>query len=295
MKMHENEIEIDISVVQELISNQFSQWAGLPIEPVASMGTDNALFRVGDALQARLPRIHWALDNIDKEFTWLPRIKPFVSVPITTPLHIGKPIKQYPFNWAIYDWLEGENPEPGCPNCCSQFVQDIVDFIKQMRKINLPDSPRAARGMPLIVRDEPTRKAIKELDGVIDTSLATNIWEEALAVPYWDRRPVWVHGDLLPGNILIRDGRLSGVIDFSCMGLGDPACDLIVAWNLLDASARTIFRSLLEVDDNTWIRGQAWALSQSLLILPYYKDSNPALVDVANYTLSGIFSDYNGL
>ena len=144
--------------------------------------------------------------------------------------------------------------------------------------------------MPLIERDKPTRQALRELDGVIDTGLATRIWDSALEVPYWDQSPVWVHGDLMPGNVLIQNGKLSGVIDFSCMGLGDPACDLIIAWNLLDAKKRRLFRDLLQIDENTWRRGQAWALSQSLLILPYYKDTYPGLVAVANYTLGEIFS-----
>ena len=147
MKMHEGEIEIDRALVRELISTQFPQWADLPISPVPSMGTDNALFRVGDSLQARLPRIDWAIDNIEKEFTWLPQIAPFISVPITTPLHIGNPVEQYPYPWAIYDWLEGDNPKPGCAACGRQFVADIVDFMQQIQSVTLPESPRAARGM----------------------------------------------------------------------------------------------------------------------------------------------------
>ena len=291
--MHEGEIDISVSLVEKLIRKQAPQWADLPVAPVPSMGTDNALFRLGDTMQIRLPRIGWAVDNIDKEFTWLPQIAPFISVPITTALFKGNPIEDYPYHWAIYDWLEGENPKPGCADCGRDFVANITDFLKETRKIKLPDSPKAARGMPLINRDEVTRKALKELAGVIDTGLAARIWDNALEVPYWDKPPVWVHGDMLPGNILIKDGKLSGVIDFSCMGLGDPACDVIVAWNLLDAKRRMLFRDLLQIDENTWIRGQAWALTQSLLILPYYKDTNPGLVEIANYTLGEIFSDFS--
>ena len=290
--MREGEIEISVSLVKKLIREQFPKWADLPIEPVPSMGTDNALFRLGDTTQIRLPRIDWAANNIDKEFTWLPQIASFISTPITTPLYKGNPIEEYPYHWAIYDWLEGENPKSCCADCGSDFVENLANFLKETREINLPDSPRASRGTPLIKRDEPTRKALKELAGVVDTRLAAHIWDNALKIPYWDKPPVWVHGDLLPGNILIKDGKLSGVIDFSCMGLGDPACDLIVAWNLLDAKRRMLFRDLLPVDENTWIRGQAWAMSQSLLILPYYKDTNPGLVETANYTLEEIFSDF---
>ena len=233
----------------------------------------------------------WTIDNIEKEFTWLPRIAPFIATPMTTPLHIGEPVPEYPYRWGLYNWLQGANPKPGCPDCGRPFVEDLVSYLQQMQKIDLPDSPRAARGMPLIERDEPTRKALRELAGVIDTQLAARIWDAALQTPYWDKPLVWVHGDLLPGNILIKDGRLSGIIDFSCVGLGDPACDLIVAWNLLNAKNRMLFRELLRVDDDTWRRGQAWALSQSLLILPYYRDTNPHLVEIANYTLGEIFSD----
>lgn len=291
MKMHDDEIEIDIPLVQKLINNQFPQWRDLPITPVKILGTDNALFRLGDDLILRLPRIHWAIDNIEKEFAWLPKLAPFLSIPITLPLHLGQPIDDYPYKWGIYNWIEGDNPESGCVDCGKQFVEDVADFIRQMQKITLPDSPPAARGMPLSERDEVTRKAISELDGVVDTKLATRIWERALEIPYWDKPPVWVHADLMPGNVLIKDGRLSGVIDFSCMGLADPACELIIAWNLFGADDRKHFRECLQVDDDMWMRGQAWALSQSLLILPYYKDTNPYLVGIANYTLSEIFSD----
>lgn len=291
--MHEGELEIDVGLVQSLVKNQFPQWADLPIAPVASMGTDNALFRLGDTMQVRLPRIHWAVDAIAKEYKWLPQIAPFVSTSITTPLHLGKPTAEYPYLWAVYNWLDGDNPEPGSSACGPQFAADVANFIKQMRQVTLPDSPQTPRGAPLSTRDEPTRAALKQLEGMIDVKTAARIWEETLEIPYWDKPPVWVHGDLLPGNMLIKDGHLSGVIDFSCMGLGDPAADLILAWNLLDTRTRGIFRDLLQVDDHMWLRGRGRALSHALVIIPYYKDTNPQLTAIAQYTLGEIFADYH--
>lgn len=292
MEMHADEIEINVSLVQSLIADQFPQWANLPVTPVASMGTDNALFRIGNAMQARLPRVPWAVASVAKESTWLPQIAPFISTPITIPLQLGKPTKNYPYQWMVASWIDGTNPEPGSPACGPQVAADAAKFIQQLRQVSLPDSPPTPRGAPLSTRDKPTRTALTQLEGLIDVALATRIWDEVLEIPYWDQPPVWLHGDLLPGNMLIKNERLSGVIDFSCMGVGDPAADLILAWNLLDANTRRLFRKLLQVDDNMWLRGCGRALSHSLVIIPYYKNTNPQLTAVAQYTLGQIFADY---
>lgn len=290
-KMHIDEFDIDISLVHRLLAKQFPQWADLPLKPVRSAGTDNALFRLGEDKVVRLPRIDWAVANIEKEFTWLPKLRSFLPVSIPVPLAKGTPAKDYPWFWSIYSWLEGNNPKVGHIPNPRILTDDLVAFIKALHKINLSNGPASNRGVPLEKRDTETRKALKELEGMIDINTATTIWEIALKAPKWLKPPVWIHGDLSPGNILIQKSRLTGVLDFGLLGIGDPACDLIIAWNLLPAQMREVFRKGLDVDDATWQRGRGWALSVALIQLPYYKDTNPALANNARHVIQEILKE----
>ena len=288
-KMHLDEFHIDIALVHKLISEQFPDWAVLPLKPVPSAGTDNALYRLGDSMVVRLPRIDWAVENIDKEFKWISEIAPFLQVSIPAPIRKGLPTKYYPWPWAIYSWLEGSNPHLDCVP--ESFIDDLVVFIQTLHKIDLPKGPLSNRGVPLQERDIETRNAIKQLEGMIDTKAVTSIWEDVLKVPKWSKAPVWTHGDLSPGNLLMKNNRLSGVIDFGNLGIGDPACDLIVAWNLLPVHMREAFCKRLGVDHATWERGRGWALSIALIQLPYYKDTNPTLAENARHVIEELIKD----
>jgi aminoglycoside phosphotransferase (APT) family kinase protein len=290
-KMHTDEFEVDISLVQRLLSKQFPIWADLPLKPVPSAGTDNALYRVGNDMVVRLPRIEWAVNNVDKEHQWLPKLAPLLPIPIPVPLSKGVPDEGYPWNWSVYRWLEGENPTVGNIPDPALLVTELTAFIKALHKIDLTDGPASNRGVPLAEQDIETRKAIKELNGMIDTCAVTALWEAALQVPKWTKPPVWVHGDLSPGNLLMEHGQLSAVIDFGIMGIGDPACDLIIAWNLLPAQSRDFFRLSLGVDDATWERGRGWALSNALIALPYYKDTNPTLANNARHVIREVIEE----
>ena len=188
------------------------------------------------------------------------------------PLGLGEPDEDFPCRWSVYEWLDGDNPV--------------------LNKIDTSGAPLSRRGVPLIERDADTRAAIVELDGMIDSIAVGNAWESALAVPMSSGPPVWIHGDLSPGNILFVDGRLNAVIDFGVMGIGDPACDLIVAWNLLPASARDAFRSESQVDDSTWNRGRGWALSIALIQLPYYFQTNPSLAENARHVINEVLANH---
>ncbi len=291
-KMHADEFEIDIALVQRLLSSQFPEWATLPLQPVPSAGTDNALFRLGKDMVVRLPRIDWAVGDVDKECNWLPKIAPFLPVAIPSPIAKGTPTEEYPWPWSIYHWLEGTNPVVGNIPDHNLLTSDLVAFIQALHKINLPNGPISNRGVPLKQKqDIETLKALKQLDGMIDVQAVAAIWDEVLKAPNWTKPPVWVHGDLSPGNLLLQNGRLSGVIDFGNLGIGDPACDLIIAWNLLPPQMRPIFRTGLGVDDATWQRGRGWALSCALIALPYYKETNPVLASNARYTIQEIIDD----
>jgi aminoglycoside phosphotransferase (APT) family kinase protein len=287
VKMHTDEIDIDASLVRRLLANQFPQWANLPIEPVPSAGTDNALYRLGADLAARLPRTAWAVGQVEKDQQWLPRLAPHLPLTVPAPLAHGLPGEGYPWTWGVYRWLDGAEADRQADS--SAVATDLARFLLALQGIDATDGPSpGGRGGPLAKRDRDTRAAIAELGGEVDIDAVTAEWEAALAVPPWPGPPVWVHDDLAPGNLLVTHGRLSAVIDFAALSVGDPACDLLVAWNLFTGDARATFRAALQVDDDTWARGRGWALSVALIQLPYYLHTNPRLVASARHVISEI-------
>jgi len=291
-KMHVGEVDTDASLVRRLLVAQFPQWADLPIELVPSAGTDNALYRLGDDMIVRLPRIHWAA-GVDKEHEWLPKLAPHLPLATPVPLAKGNPGEGYPWQWSVYRWLEGENASIERIVDLRQAATDLAHFIVALHQIESTGAPPARRGVPLARRDQPTREAIAALRGTLDADIVTAAWDAALAAPAWQGPPVWVHGDLLPGNLLVKQGRLSAVIDFAGLGVGDPACDLMIAWNLFTAETRGVFRAALAIDDATWARGCGWALSQALIFIPYYLDTNPLGVAIARRTIHEVLADSN--
>jgi len=284
-----DEVSTDVALVRRLVAAQFPDWASLPIEPVPSNGTDNALYRLGEDMVVRLPRIHWAVDGEERAREWLPRLAPLVSVDVPLLLAVGEPADGYQWSWSVYRWIEGANPRVG-DFVDPALTSDLAQLVLSFHRIDL-DGPATGRGLPLETRDEETRAALAELEGIIDTDAPTVAWEAALRVPRWSGRPMWIHGDLLPGNLVVRDGRLRGVIDFGCVGVGDPACDLIAAWGVLPAVARADFRDELGVDDDSWARGRGWALSIGLIALPYYMDTNPVFADVARHLIGEVLAE----
>jgi aminoglycoside phosphotransferase (APT) family kinase protein len=292
--MHAEEIHTDVGLVRRLLAAQFPQWAALPIELVPSSGTDNALYRLGSDMVVRLPRIHWAVGGVDKDLRWLPMLAPLLPVAIPVPIAKGTPAEGYPWEWGVYPWLEGENPTVDGIADSDSLARDVARFVDTLHRLDLTGGPPATRGVPLAMRDDPTRTAIAALQGTIDTDATTAAWDAALQMPSWSGPSVWVHGDLSPGNLLLQRGRLAAVIDFAGLGVGDPACDLIVAWNLLPVDARTVFRGELGIDDATWGRGRGWALSVALIQLPYYRDTNPALATNARHVIREVLADYHG-
>ncbi|MGP3946488.1 aminoglycoside phosphotransferase family protein [Streptomyces sp. 6N106] len=288
--MHADERPIDVALVRRLLAAQFPRWAELPMERFASSGTVNALFRLGGDLAVRLPRIAGGAGDVEREHRWLPRLAPALPVPIPAVLGKGVPGDGFPWPWTVHRWLDGENPREGRVARPGRLAADLAEFIGALRRIEPADGPPAYRGGPLREVDEETRAAIGLLHGTVDTGAATAAWEEALAAPGWDGPPVWTHSDLMPGNLLVADGRLSAVIDFGTAGVGDPACDLIPAWNLLPASVREDFRTALGADDATWARGRGWALSMALIQLPYYRETNPAMAANARHVIHEVLA-----
>jgi aminoglycoside phosphotransferase (APT) family kinase protein len=295
--MHTDEVYTDVALVGRLLAAQFPKWAGLPVWPVRSAGTDNALYRLGDDMAVRLPRIPGAAAQVHKEHRWLPKLAPRLPLAIPLPLAKGEPGGGYPWHWSVCRWLEGEDATVGRIADPGQAAAELARFVAALQRIDPAGGPPPGphnffRGVPLAARDAPTRAAIAALRGMIDASAATAAWEAALRAPEWEGAPVWLHGDLLPGNLLVERGRLSAVIDFGGLGVGDPACDVMVAWTLLSAETRDAFRAALPADDATWVRGRGWALPFGLIALPYYRSTNPVLAGIARYAIDEALADH---
>ncbi|MFG2138194.1 aminoglycoside phosphotransferase family protein [Streptomyces sp. NPDC048650] len=294
-QMHPGMHPIDDDLVQRLIAGQFPQWAGSAVERLPSGGTVNAMYRLGDGMVVRLPLVEGGAGDVSMEREWLPRLGARLPTAVPEVLGAGEPAEGYPWPWSVYRWLAGENPAEGALSEPALLARDLAGFVAAMRSITLPGAPVAHRGGPVASLDAETRAAIEELRGIpeegVDCDAAVAVWEDALRAPDGDGPPVWLHADLMPGNLLVADGRLTAVIDFGCAGRGDPACDLFPAWNLLPAGAREVFREALGVDDATWNRGRGRTLSQALIALPYYRRTNPAMAHNARYVIRAVLGE----
>jgi len=293
--MHRGMHPIGDDLVRRLIAGQFPQWAGQAVERWPSGGTVNAMYRLGEDMVVRLPLVQGGAEDVSMEQRWLPRLVPHLPTRIPEVLGAGKPALGYPWPWSVYRWLAGEHPEAGALSEPVLLAKDLAGFVAAMRSISLPGAPKAHRGGPVASLDADTQAVIEELRGIpeeeVDCDAAASVWEKTLRAPDWDGPPVWLHADLMPGNLLIHGGRLASVIDFGCMGVGDPACDLFPAWNLLPDDAREVFREALAVDDATWIRGRGRTLSQALIALPYYRRTNPAMARNARHVIRAVLDE----
>ncbi len=247
--MHADEVEVDDDVVRHLLSAQCPAWADRALRRVPDAGTDNAIYRLGDDLGLRLPRIHWAVDQIEKEWRWLGRLAPHLPAAVPVPLFKGDPGHGYPYPWLVYPWVNGTSLDRATIRGLDTLVSDVAAFVVALRGVPAGDGPAPRRrGGPMAPRDREVRWALAELGDLVDTGRALRVREAALEAGPWTDAPLWVHGDLLPGNIVVRDGRLRGVIDWSGAGVGDPACDAMLGWSL-PSGARGAFRDAAGFDD----------------------------------------------
>jgi aminoglycoside phosphotransferase (APT) family kinase protein len=271
--------EIGAALVRRLIDTQFPWWAGLPLKLLDPAGSDHVIYRLGEELAVRLPRHAGANGQARKEFQWLPGLAPYLPLTIPVPVEVGEPDFGFPWPWAVSRWLEGEVATVDALADSTSTAGELAHFLAALQQFAPESSLKTARGhltsWSLSDRDRATRVAIAKVDGVFDATAMTKLWDAAMSAPGWDRPPVFFHGDFHTGNLLTRHGRLSAVIDFGGLGIGDPACDLMIAFTLMTAGSRATFRDTLGVDDATWLRGRGWAMATGLNAYTSYATVNP--------------------
>lgn len=287
--MHDDEVPVDETLVRALLSEQMPDLADEPLAIVEPWGTDNAIWRLGDDLVVRLPRIGWATGQVDRERRWLPLLAPHLSTPIPEPVAVGEPGAGYPWAWAVHRWLPGEPAALDRMTDPLQFAGDLARFVTELQTLSTLGAPPARnRARPLLAYDDATRAAIAGAAHLIDARAALAVWEEALAAPPHDGPPVWVHGDL-EGNCLLADGRLGGIVDWGSACAGDLAVDIQVVWStLFDATGRRRFLDRLAVDDATLARSRGAAINQACAALPYYLDTYPLIVERSRHKLTAL-------
>ena len=288
-------IELDTTNARRIIDAQFPKYKRLSLEPIIPGGTDNTMFRLGQTLCARFPKREEAVPQIKKEQVWLPRLAP---LPLKIPSEVGSgpASAEIPYDWSLYDWLPGKSLVESEIENWSAAAIALADFVLGLQAKDVSSAPLAGaqnhyRGVALEKRDELTIAAIAGLADEYSEEVLRRVWDEALQTPEHRGDPVWLHGDLQGGNILVSGGRLGAVIDFGLSGVGDPACDLMVAWSVLPRSARSVFKKSVRAADDTWMRGLGWALSVSVIALENYRGRNQPLSHISRQTIDAILDD----
>ncbi|MBT4855947.1 aminoglycoside phosphotransferase family protein [bacterium] len=287
---------INEALVSRLVASQFPQWKDLPIRRVVPSGWDNRTFRLGERMLVRMPSATEYAVQIEKEQLWLPRLASLLPLSIPEPLAQGGPEKGYPWSWSIYRWLEGRTIADASIANLYDIAISLSNFLNVLQRIDtkggpLPGTHNFYRGGSLAIYDAETRKAIALLKDDIDVDAALEIWKTALKTT-WHDSPVWIHGDISPGNLLVQEGQLSSVIDFGGLAVGDPACDLAIAWTLFESESRKTFRSMLLLDAGTWERGRAWALWKALIVVAGITDTTIVEAERSRHTIDEILADH---
>jgi len=285
--LHSDEIPIDAELVRLLVGRVMPAYADAPVRRLASSGSTNALFRLGEELLVRLPRQPGGSETISKEAKWLPMLGPLLPVPVPQVVAVFDPDYGYPERWSVLRWIDGAHPEVVDPETPvdprrEELAKSLATFLDALRQVEIPTAAvnhpdlQSYRGEPLATMDQGTRENIERCrclgDFDFDLDAAEQIWVDAMKLPGAADRttPRWYHSDLAAENLLVRDGALTAVLDFGGLSVGDPTVDLAVAWEVLDPPARELFRRQIGVDEASWLRGRAWALSITLMIWYYW-------------------------
>lgn len=299
-RLHPDEVPITPDLAQRLLAEQHPGLVHLPVRLLADQGTDNVVMRLGEQLSLRFPRKPSAVPSLVVEREWLPRLAPHLPVPVPVPVAHGEPTDAYPFPWSVCRWVPGGTPDRPEHVDPDHTARQLGRFVRDLHALDTTGAPvadeRTQRAGSLAQYDEVTREALGQVAALIhsghvepdlfDPAAARDLWEAAVEAPRWAEDPVWVHRDLYLGNLLVRDGRLTGVIDFGGLVVGDPAGDAMAAWHVLPPTHRSRFLDLVEADAATRLRARGWVLSQGLLALPYYLDSHGGMVRMARRAIT---------
>jgi aminoglycoside phosphotransferase (APT) family kinase protein len=289
---------IDERLARRLVDRQFPQWTDLPITRVEQDGWDNRTFRLGDELSIRLPSGDWYALQVEKEQRWLPVLAGRLPLPIPTPVAAGVPGDGYPYPWSVYRWLDGRPATTARIDDLAAFATDLAGFLVALRQVDPTGGPEPGRhnffrGGPLTTYAEETLAAVDRLGAEIPRDAVLAAWDDAVGA-VWRGEPVWFHGDVAAGNLLVREGKLAAVIDFGSSGVGDPACDVVIAWTMLDGPSRDAFRRTLGVDRATWSRGRGWALWKALITLAGALERGSASAALPRRDIRRVLADHAG-
>jgi aminoglycoside phosphotransferase (APT) family kinase protein len=287
---------IDVSLARRLVDSQFPQWSHLPIAPVEFDGWDNRTFRLGSELSVRLPSGDWYAQQVAKEQRWLPVLAPQLPLPIPTPVGEGTPDSGYPYRWSVYRWLDGELASRAHIDDLPGLATTLAGFLNALGRVDATGGPEPGqhnfyRGGPLSTYEGEALEAIDTLGDEVPRDDVRRLWDDAMTTS-WDREPVWFHGDVATGNLLIRDAQLAAVLDFGSSGVGDPACDMVIAWTFLSGAGRDRFRAELGVDAGTWSRGRGWALWKALISLVGHLERGAPEAALARRDIEQVLLDY---
>ncbi|GII64288.1 aminoglycoside phosphotransferase [Sphaerisporangium krabiense] len=272
-------IDIDAGLVRGLVAGQFPEWSDLPVEPVPRQGWDNRTFRLGRELSVRLPSHEVYVAAVEKEDRCLPALAGRLPVPVPVPVATGRPADAYPFPWSVRRWLAGETLDTAAHVDRAGLARDLGGFLTALRAAPTREGRACGRhsffrGCHPSVYSDQVQQALEELEGVVDTAACAAVWADALTTA-WTRPPAWFHGDIAAGNLLVADGALSAVIDFGTCGVGDPACDLVIAWTYFRGDERKLFRESAGLPDDAWRRARGWALWKALATMSGLSSPDP--------------------
>jgi aminoglycoside phosphotransferase (APT) family kinase protein len=290
---------INVDLVTRLIKEQFPKWSHLYITPVKNGGNDNRTFHLGDYMSVRLPSAAGYAPQVEKEQKWLPILAEKLSLPVSMPIAKGNPNEEYPWSWSIYRWLEGAPLSHKNIDNLNHLAKDLATFLNELQAIDASRGPLAGqhnfnRGGSLSIYNKESRNAIEKNKETFDEGLLSEIWSLALDSE-WESEPVWVHGDIATGNLLVNDGKLCAIIDFGILGVGDPSCDAAIAWTFFDDISRKVFKNEINMDEGTWNRARGWALWKALITYDAHKDSDKVKAEEAYNTIWTIVEDYKKL